>query len=152
MFKTAITDPNGAHWTVTLRLIPHRQGVGFGERFFRRRSAKKNDPKKTHWYDFIDIPILDGIDELWLILAIIVALAVFVFIGWPLLLLLSDFIWLVVVSLGGLISYGVLGRPVTITADNGSETHSWKVRGLIRAIKYKEELIENLGRGIMPAA
>src|SRR5713101_1879655 len=101
MFTTTVTDPRGARWEVSLQIIPHRQGVGFRERFLHRKSRAPNpDPKKHHWYDRVDLPVLDGINELWLLIAIIVVFIIFVFIGWPLLLLLTDFIWLIFVLVG----------------------------------------------------
>ena len=151
MFTSHVTDPSGTDWRVTLQLIPRRQGIGLRERFLRRKSHKKPN-HGSHWYDFIDIPVLDGIDDLWLVLAIIAFFIIVVFIGWPLILLLSDFIWFIVVFLGGLLSYGVFGRPLTILAENGTQTHSWKIRGLFRAFERKQQIVENVRHGIFSDA
>jgi hypothetical protein len=119
------------------------------ERFFRRKSTRRRDPHKTRWYDFIDLPILDGAAELWFLLAVAVAVAIFALIGWPLLLLLSDFIWLIIVLVGALISFGIFGRPVTIVANNGDKTHTWKIRGLLKAQRLRQKIADNLAHGIV---
>jgi hypothetical protein len=149
MFTSTVTDPQGDRWTVELQLIPRREGVGFRERFFRRKSTRRRDPHKTRWYDFIDLPILDGAAELWFLLAVAVAVAIFALIGWPLLLLLSDFIWLIIVLVGALISFGIFGRPVTIVANNGDKTHTWKIRGLLKAQRLRQKIADNLAHGIV---
>ena len=155
MFTARVEDLKGRGWLVDLQLIPSRQGIGLRERFMSRRSRKrkasKQKPgKKSRWGDFFDfftLPVPDSLDGLWALLAIIAAVLVIVFVGWPILLLLSDFIWLVLVILGGIVSFIILGRPITITAKCGEEGYFWKVRGLKQARKYQREVVQALSRG-----
>src|SRR6185437_1214753 len=93
-----------------------------------------------HWLNFILQPP-DGFDDLRIMLILLAASIVFYFIGWPLLLLLLDFIWLIIALLGALISFVVLRRPITLVARHDDETYSWKVRGLLKASMQKQEIV-----------
>jgi hypothetical protein len=149
MLITHITDPEGKTWLVSLQLLPSRHGIGLRERFIGRLSKKPKDPnKKTGWADFFTYsPIPDSVDDLRLLLIFIVIAIVFTFIGWPLLLVIADLIWLLLVLLGALMSFVILKRPITISAKNREETYYWKVRGLAEARKRKQEIVLALSRG-----
>jgi len=155
MFTARVEDPQGREWLVGLQLIPSRQGIGLRGRFMnrlsRKRKASEQKPRKgSGWgdfFDFLTFPIPDSLDDLWILLAIVAAVLFIVFMGWPLLLLLSDFIWLVLVILGGIVSFIILGRPITITARSGEEGYFWKVRGLKQARKHQQEVVLALSRG-----
>jgi hypothetical protein len=150
MFTTHVEDPRGKEWLVDLQLIPSRQGIGLRERFIHRHSRKQKPNKqsgRSDFFDFLTLPIPDSLDDLWILLAIIAAVLVVFLIGWPVLLLLSDFIWLVLVVLGGILSFVILRRPITVTAKSGEEGYFWKVRGLRQARKHQQEVVLAISQG-----
>ncbi len=147
MFTSTITDPNGRQWRVSLQFIPTRQGIGLRERFIGRHTKKQKKPGKVSWLDFVGVP--DSIDDIRIIMAFIVVALVFTFVGWPLLLMLADLIWLVLVILGAILSFIVLKRPITISAKSQDEYYAWKIVGLAQALKFKQNLADSLSRGVI---
>jgi biotin transporter BioY len=148
---TEVNDPTGKVWTVRIQLIPNRQGIGLYERFVGRFSKKDKKERKHHWFDFIlNGATPDSLDDVRILLIILAVAIVFYFIGWPLLMLLLDFIWLLLVLLGALISFVVLRRPITIMAKSGQELHAWKSRDLLKVRNQKQEIVQSLSRGVIP--
>jgi ABC-type transport system involved in multi-copper enzyme maturation permease subunit len=148
---TIVADPTGKLWTVRVQLIPNRQGIGLYERFVGRFSKKDKKERKHHWFDFILNGATPGsMDDVRILLIILAVAIVFYFIGWPLLLLLLDFIWLILVLIGALISFVILRRPITIMAKSGQELHAWRSRCLLKIRRQKQEIVQSLSRGVIP--
>jgi len=154
---TQVIDPKGKSWAVRLQLIPNREGIGLYERFMgrlnkrkeRENLAKNQERERVNWLDVIfNAP--DSIDDLKFLLIILAAAVWFYFIGWPLLLLLFDLIWLVIVLLGAIASFVILRRPITITAACEDQVGVEKVQGLIKAYKKKQEIVQSLLKGTLP--
>lgn len=148
---TEVVDPAGRLWVVRIQLIPNRQGIGLYERFVGRFSKKDKKERKHHLFDFIlNGATPDSMDDVRILLVILAVAIVFYFIGWPLLLLLLDFIWLILVLLGALISFVVLRRPITIMAKSGQVLHTWKSRDLLKVQNQKQEIVQSLSKGVIP--
>jgi hypothetical protein len=145
MFSVRVKDPDNEIWHVGLVIVPSREGRGLKERFFRKR-----DPNKKSAFDFIDIPFIDSFDEIWVLLLFLVAALFMAIIGWPLILVLFDLAWLVLVMIGAVVSFGILRRPITIRAYAKEKSRTWQRQGFRAALSLKNHIAEQLAHGVSP--
>jgi hypothetical protein len=141
---------------VRRRWIPHRDLIGPRFRFSRRRQRQRrtltrNRRRKRGWSDWLDIPDPSGcldVDSIIVILAIIIAVPLFVFVGWPLVLLLGDLLWLVAVGLVGIIGRVIFRRPWRVEATtSGGHRYVWNVVGFRRAGQVRDDVRAQLAVG-----
>lgn len=143
----SVTDPAGDAWTVRRRWIPHRAGIGFAARFRRRRDRRKG---RDRWYDNLDIG--DGcidVEAIAFVVVAIVAVLLLIFFGWPLLLLLLDFLWLVVALVLGIVGRVLLGRPWDVEAVGPDGVRRrWRVKGFRAAGRQVEQVAQHIALGV----
>lgn len=139
MFQKKVTAPDKKVWHFELLVLPHAEGKGFRRRFLTKRQRRIAEN--------MDLPIPDGLDDIYLILILIALIAFMTFIGWPFVMLLLDLSWLLVVFLGALISFGVLRRPITIRAYSRDQLIKHRVVGFRNALKARDELAHSVSLG-----
>ena len=78
----------------------------------------------------------------------------FIFVGWPLLLLLLDALWLVVVLVIGIVARVLFRRPWRVEAvDDRGHRYAWQVVGYREAGEQRDRVREELlGVGVDPQA
>lgn len=130
------------------RWIPHRTGIGFAARFRRRRRDRRKG--KDRWYDNLDVA--DGcidVEAIAFVVIAIVAVLLLVFFGWPLLLLLLDFLWLVAVLVLGVAGRVLLGRPWNVDAVGpDGMRRRWRVKGYRAAGQKVAEVGQHIAIGV----
>jgi len=127
MFSSRVRDPRGNRWTVRLRIIPERKGIGLRERFSKPFRKRKSD-SEDRWYDYFDLPI--DIDHPLVMVGWVIIFALLIFFGVPLMLAVIDLVWLLLVLLGIIVSFVILRRPITVVASCNGRTHNFKIRGI----------------------
>ena len=147
MFSSRVRDPRGNTWTVRLRIIPERKGIGLRERFSKPFRKRKNDGE-DRWYDYLDLPI--DIDHPMVMVAFAVIFLALIFLGVPLLLAAIDLAWLLLVLLGVIVSFVILRRPITVATSCNGRTHNFKIRGIRTAFQLKAKLVDDIMRGDAP--
>jgi hypothetical protein len=82
-----------------------------------------------------------------------VAFVVLLLVGWPLILIGIDLIWLLLVFGFGLIGRVVLRRPWRVEAvrDDGRERRAWFVRGYRAAGRHRDEVARRFRHGQNPS-
>lgn len=113
-----VTDRHGRTWTIRRHWLRRDPGRGISarwraarERRAARRRGRRSDDDGSSWFDWIPIP-----DDFLIVIAGVLAIVVFVFFGVPLLLGLFDLVFLLIMSVGGVIGRVLFRRPWTVEA------------------------------------
>lgn len=144
-----------AEWQVRRRWLPHRDNIGVRARFTarRRRRRAKHDEKngKFQKRDLLDIPSGgDGcLDEIGFAVLVIVVIAFVIFVGWPVLLILLDLLWLVAIGLVGIGGKVLFRRPWRVEAVSSlGDRHEWDVVGFRRSGALRDDVKVKLATGV----
>ena len=157
MTPRVVSTLDGTAWRIRRRWLPHREGAGVRARFDARRRKRaerrrKPDDHDDRWYHHLDVP--HGFDEVGIVLIVGVALALVVAtvaFGGPVLLIVLDLAWLVVMLLFGTIGRFVLRRPWSVEAVATDGTRrEWKVKGYRDAGRLRDALAGEFSRGLDP--
>jgi hypothetical protein len=91
-------------------------------------------------------------DGLLVVLGLVVAVIAIFFLGWPLLLLLLDLIWLVLALTVGIVAKVLFRRPWRVEAiSEAGARHDSRVVGFGKAAEARDELARSLEAGRDPS-
>lgn len=162
-------DPSrrGGAFTVEVRRPLHRANPSrrFRQRWRDRngqrraaRARRKTDGEKTRWWEFLDLPLGDGIAGVFLAIVAVIVLVLFVvFVGpilWIVVLFVVELLVWFVVAVAGWAAWLLLGRPwqVVITDHSDNTLASTPVRGRRRAREHAWVVQKRLVDGASPTA
>lgn len=155
MASARVTSPDGVGWTVRRRWLP-RRGVRWRRLFSGRRGRPaRSRSERTSWWDWIDIPWVDGFDSITVVVAVLVLTGLIVlawFVLLPLLLVLLDLMAIVFLIVVGAIGRLLFRRPWEIEAASREERIGWRVAGWRRSGRVLAAVASQLEQGRRPAA
>ncbi len=133
--RMRVRDPSGGEWSIRRQWLPRYQGRGLRTRLRARHDRRKAQSTRTHWYDNLDIPILDSLDELFVVVLVVIAVVLLIVFGIPLLFAVFDVVFVILVTVVGVVSRVMFRRPWTIevTGPDGETTQhpvvGWRASG-----------------------
>ncbi len=144
MRTVRVTDPSRTEWTVCVRWRPRHEALfrrfGGWRRKKKRNAADELDP--TSGFD-----LLGPVDSLTALVVLVVALAVFWWVALPLMLLLLDAVFVLIVVLIGMVVRVALRRPWLVDAVSAEQSFELPVIGWKRALRARDGIAGGLKSG-----
>jgi hypothetical protein len=140
-----VTATDGGRWLVRRRWIPYRGGIGLRVRLRLRRLTRAD----KEVIGTFEPPLFDGLANLGLGLLLVAAIVVILLFGWPLVLVLLDLVWLLLVLTLGLLGRVLLRRPWRVEAlGPRAVRHEWRVVGFRAAGRQRDDVVRRLQGGL----